>query len=174
MSASPFFYLEKYNTDTGRWDKIDIYRKNHIGEFDAVNLWDWNGTHELFNILGLENAGAEYEFEYAHVGIPKNSSDEIAKIYSSHCFENFKPQAIWFTYADLMLFFKDHPRMIDYEAMEQNWNGEEEWEDVEKIFMDNPVKGLLDRVTMFMDIYDDFWTVDTIPSDIRIVAWLLW
>ena len=144
MSASPFFYIEHFNQETNQWEKFDIFAKNEKGELKPVDLWWWNGSHELF----------------------------------SHCYETglgtiSEPQAIWFNMADGLLYLEHNPTVLDYDEMDEYWEeNKDDSGEVPKIYKDNPLKGLIDRVESFTSIGLDAW--DYFPSDIRVIGWLLW
>ena len=51
MSATPYFYLEHKNTKTHEWEVLSPFLKREDGSFVRAELWDANGSHEMFSIL---------------------------------------------------------------------------------------------------------------------------
>ena len=175
MGASPFFYVEMFNPKTGNWDKIDVYRKDEKGEFIECSLWPWNGTHELFSILGLENSSDSPTIDEVHFGLPIHVSEEMKKEYEAHIWESYKPEAIWINLADMKLYLNRHPKVKDYEAMVERYEEDEsDWNEYTPIYMDNPMKTFIDRVESFLEIWDDFWKFNHGYSDVRVICWLEW
>ena len=71
MSMSPFFYIEIYNRKLGQWEKFDVYTRNEKDELAPVDLWWWNGTHELFSVLEFPHLyflqqGASLRFHFSN------------------------------------------------------------------------------------------------------------
>lgn len=178
MSASPFFYIEHFNQKTNQWEKFDIFAKNEKGELKPVDLWWWNGSHELFSVLELEHSYDNPRFSRIHFGLPSNISEEVKSIYDSHCYETgvgtiSEPQVTWFNMADGLLYLEHNPTVLDYDEMDEYWEeNKDDSGEVPKIYKDNPLKGLIDRVENFTSIGLDAW--DYFPSDIRVIGWLLW
>lgn len=179
MSVNPYFYIEVVNATTGEWEKLDIYIKNKKGNFVPIDLWDWNGTHDLFSVLGLEDSYDFPEFSAIHNGIPANTSKEVKDLYEASAFtwgEDGKsyPNAIYFNMADAKLYLKDNLEVLDSDEMEEYWMKNEDlaYEDVPKKWRDNPLKLLTDRVENFLNIWDDFWMFNNSWSDVRVICWL--
>ena len=179
MSVSPWFYIEVTNVATGEWEKLDIYTKNRKGEFVPVSLWDWNGTHDLFSVLGLEESYDFPEFSAVHNGFPVNASKEVKDLYEASAFtwgegEKSYPTAIYFNMADAKLYLSENPKVLDADAMEEYWIKNEDlpYEEVPEKWRDNPLKLLTDRVKIFLEILDDFWMFDNSWSDVRVICWL--
>ena len=79
MSMSSFFYIEIYNRKLGQWEKFDVYTRNWKDEIAPVDLWWWNGSHELFSILEFEESYDFPEFTALHKGLPMDVSNEMQK-----------------------------------------------------------------------------------------------
>lgn len=172
MSRTPYFYIEKFNRKESKWEKVTLYRFSNE-EPEEVELWPFNGTHDLFNLLGYEAGFADYPFEYSHQGLPKDASEEMQKIYNDYfgMWEGetfFVPPTIrWFNYADGLVYLKSHPEVPDYEERDLDFDGSSE-----NKMMDNPIKELLDRVESYLDFADDMWGWDMTPSEVRVIYWV--
>lgn len=179
MSASPFFYIEVFNHKTGNWEKFDLYRVNDKGEYEVCDLWNWNGTHDLFSILHIEHSTDMPEFDAVHHGLPANASPEMYSIVDAHTWSEgertYAPEVKWFNLADAMLYYNEYPEVIDDEAMENYWvKNDIPYNEVPKKMMPNPIKGLIDRVISFLEIGYNFWGWGTALSDVRIICWCSW
>ena len=175
MSAYPYFFIEKYDYHKDKWENMVLYTKDDQGEFKTVEFWPWNGTHEVFSVLGFEE-GAEFDFDNIHYDLPVNCSEEIKELYNGFCSDDefdYKPAVKWFNLADAKLFVCSHPKFIDYEAMDKIWqhNPDLAYEEVEKVYMDNPIKEFVDRVMTYVNMASDFID-DYAPSDIRVIGWM--
>ena len=86
-----------------------------------------------------------------------------------------KPDAFYFTLADLLLYIKEHPIVKDYETMEDVWtaDGDMKWEEVPEQTMPNPMSGVATRMINYMEFVDNFWDAFGLKSEIRIVGWIL-
>ena len=176
MSASPYFYIEAYNAKTGNWEKVDIYSKNSAGEYVPVDLWPWNGSHDLFSIVGYEDSYDMPEFNAVHSGLPVNASQEMYAIVQDHYDEeiNYMPQIKYFNVADAKLYLMKYPTVQDSDEMETWWAQHDNtiWEEVPKMEKQNPLKALIDRVESILEFWDEFWWINGSWSDIRIIYWV--
>lgn len=176
MSASPYFYIEAYNAKTGNWDKVDIYSKNSAGEYIPVDLWPWNGSHDLFTIVGCEDSYDMPEFNDVHSGLPVNASQEMYAIVQDHYDEeiNYMPQIKYFNVADAKLYLMRYPTVPNSDEMEKWWMQHENviWEDVPKMEIPNPLKGLIDRVESILEFWDEYWYINSSWSDVRVIYWV--
>jgi len=168
MSISPFFFIEYFDHKTGAWEKLDIFVRDKFGKFTAVEVWPWNGTHELFAIL--KNESDPY-FEAVHSGLPINCSDEVQREFEACCFEvnefsSYVPEVRWFNLADAELYIMKNPKVLDYNETDDI--GDEAL----KVYMENPVKSLINRVIQFTDVHDEFWRCFMSESDFRVIFWL--
>ena len=175
MSAYPYFFIEKYDYHKDKWENMVLYTKDDQGEFKTVEFWPWNGTHEVFSALGFEE-GAEFDFDNIHYDLPINCSEEIEELYKGFYSDDesdYKPVVKWFNLADAKLFVCSHPKFTDYETMEEIWqhNPDLAYEEVEKVYMDNPIKEFVDRVMTYVNMASDFID-DYAPSDIRVIGWM--
>lgn len=177
MGAYPYFYIEIFNHELNEWEKYDVLTKNKNGEYVPADLWPWNGSHELFSVVGLEDSYDFPEFTAIHEGFPVNASDEMYKEYGKFKEEFgghfWMPTVKWFNLADAMLYLEKHPKVKDFEAMEQTWvtAGDMEWSDVPVELMDNPLKPLVGRVLALLEAADEFRYWEWKFSDVRIIAW---
>lgn len=180
MSRSPFFYIESFNYKTNSWEKVDIYTKNPAGEFVPLEVWTANGQHDLFTVLGCEGTYELPEFTDIHEGLPVNASQEMYKIFDSHCANtekdgfNFVPEVKFFNLADAKLYLNKYPLVRDFDRMEEYWYKHEDmaFEEVPTMEMANPLQVLIDRVETILEIWDEWWNVYNSYSDIRIIYWV--
>lgn len=180
MSASPFFFIELFNYKSGNWEKIDLYKMDSKGNYIPINLWSWNGTHELFTIVGCEDSYEVPQFDAVHCGLPVNASQEMHEKFYSHCanFEedgfHYVPAVKYFNVADAKLYLMKYPTIKDSDGMEMWWAQHEgvAWEDVPKAEIENPLKTLIDRVENILDLWDDSWLFDHSYSDVRVIYWV--
>jgi len=180
MSASPYFYIEAYNSQTGNWEKVDIYFKNPADQYVAVDLWPWNGSHALFTIVGCEDSYDMPEFDAVHNGLPINASQEMYAEFDSHCATmekdgfNYVPEVKYFNVADAKLYLMKYPTVPDSDEMETWWAQHDNviWEEVPKQEMQNPLKALIDRVESILDFWEPFWYINSSWSDIRVIFWV--
>ena len=164
MSRTPFFYIEKYNIENNSWEKQTLYTINRHGETEEIDFWPWNATYDVFNIIN--HSSNEFpEFEGIRHIFPINAGEKHIS----------KPDAFYFTLADLLLYIKEHPIVKDYEAMEDVWTVDSDikWEDVPEQTMPNPMSGVATRMINYMEFVDNFWSAFGLKSEIRIVGWIL-
>ena len=178
MSASPFFYIECFNHKTNEWEKVDVYTKIK-GEYEPVDVWWWNGTHELFSILGAEESHDVPEFNGIHRGLPVSASAEMYKIFESHCWGeedwSYVPDVKWFNVADAKLYLHTHPTIVDLDAKE-DWCLEHqcEWNEAPELTRPSPLEDLLDRVMSMVEMWDWMWDINRSYSDLRVIYWISW
>lgn len=177
MSMSPFFYIEIYNRKLGQWEKFDVYTRNDKDELAPVDLWWWNGTHELFSVLEFEESYDFPEFTALHEGLPMDVSNEMQKKFEDHCSDDedwsFVPEVHWFNLADALLYLRDNKTVEDADAMEKEWIARDVvWKDVPKQYMENPLQSLIDRVKCFLELADDLRYWELSPSEVRIIGWV--
>ena len=181
MSASPFFYIELYNRKLGKWEKFDLYGLNYKDEVVPIDLWYWNGSHELFSVLEFEESYDFPTFYHVHRGLPIDVSDEMQKKFEEFCSNEedwggavYVPDVHWFNLADALLYLHDNETVEDIEAMEKDWlqKGNIEWNEVPKQYMRNPLKSFIDRVNCFLECADDLRYFEISPSDVRIIGWI--
>lgn len=181
MSRTPYFYVEKYNIETNSWEKQTLYIKNKDKIVEVV-FWPWNATYDVFRIINYGDDFPEFT-EICH-RFPPNASKEVTNSYQD-CWYSWddaegnehvsKPDAFYFTLADLLLYIKEYPIVKDYEAMEGIWtaDGDMKWEDVPEKTMPNPMSGVATRLLNYMEFIDDFGLSWQPKSEIRIVGWIL-
>lgn len=170
MSRSPFFFVEKYNWKTKKYDFQHPIIKDYLNNYKSryADLYPYNGMHDVFSIV----EGHDTYFPHMrgiHNGLPENVCDEIKKEYekSSYDFGDNEtivtPNVHWFLYSDMYIYCLEHPEVEDFD---------EEWEKNKPIPMkDNPIKSLMDRVDAFLEVMNEFGWQDEM-SDIRIVYWI--
>ena len=177
MSMSPFFYIELYNRELGKWEKFDVYTKNKKDELVPVDLWWWNGTHQLFSVLEFEESYELPVFTSLHKGLPMDVSNEMQKEFEKFCDDDdefmYVPEVHWFNLADALLYLKDNKTVEDFDAIEKEWiSSGLEWENVPKQYMNNPLQLLIDRVNCFLELADDLRYWELSPSEVRIIGWI--
>ena len=181
MSRSPYFFVERPDRNTGKYEMQHpiVWNYNHTKQ-EPADLFPYNGCHDLFSIV--ENNGIGNDFPTMrgiHCGLPENVATEIKEAYDHCCYETeyagekhlYTPTARWFSYADMYIYCLEHPEAVDYEAMDEAYyNGEEE-DPPKKIMMPTPLKSLMNRVDAFLEVMDGWdWRDDY--SQIRIVYWI--
>ena len=159
MSRSPFFYVERFNKHTMKYElQHPIVWNDDRTEQELATLFPYNGHHELFSIV--ENSSV-YDFPRmygVHLGLPDNVSSDIQKEYQTCC-EEFKLPPRWFTYADMYIYCLEHPMVKDsYEE--------------DEFLIPNPVKRLKDRVDAFLNVMCEWGDWKDDYSLIRIVYWI--
>ena len=164
MSASPFFYLERYNHKSGKWEQVNLYYKNAKGEFEPIDIWPWNGAHGLFSVIECEHSEDVPEFTALRRGLPIDVSPEMKAIYEEQCWENYSPDARYFNLADASLYSIHHPKVKDYSV---------EWENDQPVFKANPIIPLIQRVVDMINLYN-YWDWTRADSDYRIICWVSW
>ena len=172
MSRSPFFYVERFDTNTNKYELQHpiVWNYNHTKQ-EPAELFPYNGCHDLFSIV--EQKGNFPEMKGIHSGLPINVSEEIYKAYHDDGEDDFiyMPTAYWFTYADMYIYCLEHPKVIDYDAMDEAYETLQEGEKVEPVYTDTPMITLKNRVDAFMEVMDGWdWRNDY--SQIRIVYWI--
>lgn len=180
MSLSPFFYVEKWNASKECYEKVSVYRKagqfanekEKACGFEEVDFWPWNGTHDIFSLLGTTSRENCYDrVAGVHRGVPPMVSKEI-KAEIERIFEEDDPHnppdanVRWITLADLYVAVAKNPKVVDYNA---------DWEDgEEKPLIDNPLNIVIKRIESYIDYADDFYDIEENRSLIRLVYWVLW
>ena len=173
MSRTPMFFVERFDENTGKYELQHpiIWNYDHTKQ-ECADLFPYNGCHELFSIV--EENGTP-EMRGIHHGLPDNVSTEIEEYYDKQCESNvihgetitFSPTVRWFTYADMYIYCLENPKVLDYEAMDMQSEGEEK-----EIFMPTPMEMLKKRVDAFLEVMD-YWDWHNDYSLIRIVYWIL-
>ena len=179
MSRSPYFFVERFDENTGKYELQHpiIWNYNHTKQ-ERADLFPYNGCHDLFSIV--EEKGGVPRMNGIHHGLPSNVSEEILKAFNNCSYEyEFNgvmktdiPKAKWFTYADMYIYYLKHPTTIDYEAMDEAYEWAEKGEKVETIMSENPITFLKKRVDAFLEVMDE-WDWEDDYSLIRIVYWIM-
>lgn len=179
MSLSPYFYVEKWNTEKNCYEKISLYKKlskyareeDKVRGFEEVDFWPWNGTHDIFSLLGTDHRGGSFDpIAGIHNGEPPMVSEEVKKkidyfFNSEDSLESADCAVRWVTLADLYIEKLKNPKVLDYDA---------EWEDLDhKVYKDNPINSIIERINTFIELGDDDWDIEDHKSLIRIVYWVL-
>lgn len=170
MSRSPYFYVERFDRNTGKYELQHpiVWNYNHTKQ-ESADLFPYNGCHSLFSIL------EDREMKGIHEGLPKDVCEDIYKAYHEYDEEDgefaYMPKACWFTYADMYIYCLEHPKVVDYDAMDEAYYSSREGEQVERIFTDTPMMSLKNRIDAFMEVMDG-WDWQDDYSLIRIVYWI--
>ena len=176
MSRSPYFFVERYNEITKRYELQHpiIWNSNHTAQ-EQADLFPYNGCHDLFSIVTNNEMSSLPEMYGVHHGLPNGACEEINKAYKNCTFteedRTFSPTAHWFTYADMYIYYLEHPKVVDYEAMDEAYLSTEDEKTI-NIMTDNPIKTLKDRVDSFLEVCD-YWSWRNYYSQIRIVYWIM-
>ena len=179
MSRSPFFFVERFDRNTGKYEMQHpiVWNYNHTKQ-EPADLFPYNGCHDLFSIVE-HNSDDFPAMRGIHSGLPENVAAEIKEAYDCCCYETeyagekhlYTPTARWFSYADMYIYCLEHPEAVDYEAMDRVYYSRKEEDPPEKIMMPTPLKSLMDRVDAFLEVMDGWdWRDDY--SLIRIVYWI--
>ena len=173
MSRSPYFFVERYDEYTGKYELQHPIVWNHDRTKQIMaDLFPYNGCHDLFSIV--ENNSLNFPtMKGIHGGLPKDVCKEIKESYEGCSYDSewgggsqhITPNARWFTYADMYIYYLENPTMIDY-------GYEDEVDESKKIIMPIPLKTLMDRVDAFLEVMDG-WDWKNDYSLIRIVYWIL-
>lgn len=182
MSRTPYFYVEKYNINTNLWEKQALYTMNKDGKPTEIDFWPWNATYDVFNIINHTGNDFPEFVGICHI-FPPNASKEVTESYKNNwwSWDNSKgeeciskPDAFYFTLADLLLYIKEYPMVKDYEEMEKIWTDDGlKWEDVPEKTMPNPMSGVATRLINYMEFIDDFGLSWQPKSELRIIGWIL-
>ena len=175
MSRSPYFFVERYNSELDKYElQHPFIWNNSRNELVLADLFPYNGCHELFSIVNQKNYSPYPEMSGIHTGLPKFVCEEISKEYQA-CWDSLFPggniEAHWFTYADLYIYLLENPTVKDYNAMDAAWIDDPDKE-TEDIYTDNPLFALKNRIDAFFEVIDD-WSWKDNYSLIRIVYWVL-
>ena len=180
MSLSPYFYVEKWNDEKNCYEEISLYKKpgryasaeDKSRGFEKIDFWPWNGTHEIFARLGTESKDPNYDpIAGVHYGVPPMVSEtvkkEIDEFFDEDGYRKKESTVRWITLADLYVEKLTNPKVPDYD---------EEWgENINhKVYKDNPVKDVINRINTWISLGDDDWEVENNKSLIRIVYWVIW
>ncbi len=166
MSRSPFFFVERFDKNTKKYEIQHpiIWNYNHTKQ-EMADLFPYNGHHDLFSIVEKRD-----DFPHMwgiHQDLPKDVALEIKKAYDDCSYESeyanekhlYTPTARWFTYADMYIYYLEHPEVLDHDSFD------------EKVMIPNPIKSLINRVNAFLEVMDEWgWREDY--SLIRIVYWI--
>ena len=165
MSASPYFYIEAKNRDTGEWEQVVIYTprrwNGEMGELEPVDVWCWNGTHDLFRMLRAERCSADEGVAGVHWGMPVDASEGIKEKYATWDDDGYKPDVHYVTLADLYI------NTLLVTEVDNDWD-----DDPPKV--PNPIKDFLNHVVSYVSFWDEIYEVYEHLADIRIVYWLTW
>ena len=169
MSCSPYFYIEKLNNDTNKYEKITLYHLSSKNDktYEEIDVWPWNGTHDVFDSLTI---GRGEEICGIHVGVPANVSEDIKKVIDEYLKDiaPFTPKIYYITLADLYVEYYKNPMVADYDV---DWEGDiTNSKNAPK--KENPVKKVIDRIESIVDLADQGWDLENERSDIRLVYWL--
>lgn len=162
MSASPYFFLEK--NIKGKWVHQPLYRfpsspYDHCDDngLVEVDLWPYNGTHELFSILGVESS---FYYDENQLKVKTLNFDELS-IELQEKWEKMRdvarPRAV--NLSDLLLETVLRPEVEDY--FDEDANAK----------VPNPLIDLYNRAKSMIDLLEDW---EYVTSDYRIVYWLIW
>lgn len=154
MSRSPFFFVERFNKYTNKYEleHPKVWNYNHTKE-ELADLYPYNGNHELFSIV--EETGYFSKMQGIHLGLPNDVNEKIKTEYEKCQEDDFTTTVRWFTYADMYIYLLKNPLVtIDEDEKEPN-----------------PVQSLKDRIDCFLEVMDG-WDWEDDYSLIRIVYWI--
>ena len=181
MSRTPYFFVERFDKHTNKYELQHpiVWNWNHT-EKTLADLYPYNGDHDLFSIVE-DNCGDFPSMHGIHHGLPADVSENIRKEFDECSYDielsgeprHIEPKVRWFTYADMYIYCLEHPKVKDYDAIEDAYYYAQEGEKINKnIMKPTPMKGLKDRVDAFLEVMDG-WDWRDEYSQIRIVYWIL-
>ena len=183
MSRTPCFYVEKFDNHTNKYELQHpiVWNWDHTKqEFADLFPYTYNGSYDLFSIV--EEKGNDFpSMNGIHIGLPDDVSEDIRKEFDTCCYDidssngprHIEPKVRWFTYADMYIYCLEHPKVKDYEGIEEAYYYAEEGEKINEnaITKPTPMKILKDRVDAFLEVMDCHnWRNNY--SQIRIVYWI--
>lgn len=165
MSRTPFFYVEKLNKYTDKYELQHpiIWNYNHTKQ-EMADLFPYNGCHDLFAIIEEKTSFSSMPMNGIHRGLPKDVCEEIKNEYQKNYQSdyNMMPTVRWFTYADMYIYYLKYPKLLE------NGFSDDVIDDEER---ENPIKILMDRVNAFLEVMNE-WGWQNDYSLIRIVYWI--
>ncbi len=180
MSLSPYFYVEKWNDEKNCYEEINLYKKagkyaskeEKACGFEKVDFWPWNGTHEIFSMLGTDSKDNTFDaIAGVHHGEPPLVSETIKKeiddFFNEDSYYKSGSAVRWITLADLYIENLKNPKVLDYD---EDWG-----ENLEnKVYKDNPIGALINRINTWVNLGGNDWDVDDSRSLVRLVYWVVW
>ena len=179
MSLTPYLYVEKFNPEEKKWEKISLYNSKK----KEIDFWPWNATYEVFNLIKQygktdidpgtfsEEVKEEYE-KYGYYDLFSSVNEEEKKYVPCYVLPLFVLDQIYLK----------NPKVVDVDAKCDAWEaaGDIEYEKLkdEDFLTDNPIKTLIDRVMTWVELDNDFlwWgSEDRIihGDEIRVIAWIM-
>lgn len=167
MSRIPFFFVEKFNNCTKKYELQHPMRWNwnHTQQIVA-DLFPYSDCHDLFSIVENNTNCFFPLMNGIHQGLPEDVSTEIQKAFDNCCYkidcdnkeQSYRPSVHWFTYADMYIYYLKYPKISSYGIIDEP-------------IKPTPLKTLIDRVDSFLNVMNDsHWEDDY--SQIRIVYWI--
>ena len=165
MSISPFFFLEKLDRQTNKWELWHprIFTGG-IPLVEVADLYPYNADHDLFDIIRERSAAFPHMVGIRQeAGLYSTLSDEVREEYNE-MWEDMKATGCElsdlkapyiFTYADMLIYCARYPSIVD--------------SDGETIH--NPMLRLIKRVKCFAEVLDPFDDWEEQQSEIRVVCW---
>ena len=169
MSRTPYFFVEKFDYNTKRYELQHpiIWNWNHTAQ-EPADLFPYNGSHDVFSIV--ENKHDFPLMNGIHTGLPENVCEDIKKSFddSGYKYKDYEgkecvysPTPRWFTYADMYIYCLKYPEVPDYDYYDEE----------KTIMKPTPMKTLKNRVDAFLEVMNCCgWEDDY--SLIRIVYWI--
>lgn len=164
MSLTPFFYLIHTNPDTGKSQRVApyIHRDNDSKELVPAELWWYNGTHNVFAMLGTNTRDDSFDpISGIHAGIPYDCAPVIEEIFKVDEDDDFKEYPWhWISLSDLYIETIEHPSVENPDCLEYS---------DESPYIDNPLIGVYNRAMKFVDIWFDGWDINERRSECKLV-----
>lgn len=178
MSRTPYFFVERFDKNTKKYELQHpiIWNFDHT-KLEAADLFPYNGHHDLFSIVEDNPNDGFPAMRGIHTGLPEDCCKEIQDLFKECCYNiddkiQHIPKVRWFTYADMYIYYLEHPEVVDYNQF--FYDDEEEIPLSEKVITPTPIKVLMDRVDNFLNVMDSF-SIDNWRNDycqIRIIYWI--
>jgi len=175
MSISCYWYLEKYNPKTGKYENIAPLVPRGYGEkkdeMVPADFWPWNACHELYAMLNLVSRGDcddEDKVSAVSCGLPHDVSPEVKEAYDSFS-DDYKPDVRYISLSELYIAMKEHPKVKDYDA---DWKEDAEGNYIPE-YKETPLASVYNRAMAFLEIWDG-WDIMSARANSRLVMWNVW
>lgn len=160
----PYFFLERYNLKSGMWENVRVFvadpeSKAPDKKYLEVDLFPWNGEHDLFDRL------TSGEISGVNEALPPDASKAIKEEWERFCVPYDRdryprPQVYTVWVSSLIIDLLQTPKVPDYENV-----------DAEKT---NPVALLLSEIRTFISIYSraKLYNAEDDEYLYRLIFWL--
>lgn len=146
MGCDIWTYLEKRNPETGKWERLKVYKKKG-DEYEVVYPYDLR-NYELFSLL----AGVRgwHEPLVSPRGVPIDASEEVREEWEDYCYHT----PTWYDMRELILLANALP-------------DKDEDEDYSRKEM---LKNFIFKLGNYIDYSGNFWWGDEV-NKYRVIMW---